>query len=77
MAKYSFDFKLKVIQLYLKSNGYCVTDGHFNIDKSNIDKSAVRKWAKACSYHGQSGIYPTTKQTYSSEFKRHAEIYVV
>ena len=67
MAKYSFGFKLKVVQFYLKGNGYCITADHFN-----MDQSAVRKWVKAYQYHGQSGLYPrATKQSYSAEFKHH------
>lgn len=67
MAKYTFDFKLKVVKFYLKGNGYCSTSDHFG-----VDQSAVRKWVKAYQYHGQSGIQPrTTKRLYSVEFKHY------
>lgn len=67
MAKYSFDFKLKVVKFYQKGNGYSSTADHFN-----IDHSTVKKWVKAYQYHGQSGIQPrTTKLSYSAEFKHY------
>ena len=67
MAKYSFDFKLKVVRFYLKGNGYNSTADHFN-----ILSSAVKKWVKSYQYHGKSGIKPrTTKRSYSAEFKHH------
>ena len=67
MAKYSFDFKLKVVKFYLNGNGYCSTADYFN-----VDQSTVRKWVKAYQYHGKSGIQPrVTKRTYSAKFKHH------
>lgn len=67
MAKYSFEFKLKVVKFYLKGHGYDSTADHFN-----ILSSAVRKWVKAYQYHGRSGLKPrTTKQSYSAQFKHH------
>ncbi|WP_143691172.1 helix-turn-helix domain-containing protein [Wohlfahrtiimonas populi] len=38
MAKYSFDFKLKVVKFYQKGNGYRSTADHFNIDQSTVRK---------------------------------------
>ena len=72
MAKYSLDFKLKVISFYLSGYGYRSTANHFG-----IFRSAVRKWVKLYQYHGIKGIEPRHSQLkYSAEFKYHVLIYM-
>ena len=72
MAKYSLDFKLKVISFYLSGYGYRSTANHFG-----ILRSAVRKWVKLYQYHGIKGIEPRhSKLKYSAEFKYHVLIYM-
>ncbi|UNM96134.1 IS3 family transposase [Ignatzschineria rhizosphaerae] len=72
MAKYSFDFKLQVIQFYLDNHGYQATARYFN-----LECTTVRKWVKAYQYHGAEGIKPrTSKLNYTAEFKLHVVTYM-
>lgn len=65
MAKYSFNFKLEVVQFYLTGKSYQATAGHFK-----IVSSAVKKWVKFYEIHGVNGIKPRrTKSIYSAQFK--------
>ena len=64
MSKYSFSFKLKVVQHYLSGpEGQKATAKRFG-----IDHSAVRKWSAAWKLHGDSGL-TTRNFTYSPAFK--------
>ena len=63
MSKYSKQFKLKVVQEYLKSGGLKRVAHLFEINHAD-----VRKWALAYQAHGHSGLSPK-RQYYSSQFK--------
>ena len=63
MSKYSQQFKLKVVQEYLKSGGQKRVSHLFEISHSD-----VRKWALAYQAHGHSGLNPNY-QRHSPEFK--------
>ncbi|SUB99426.1 Uncharacterised protein [Proteus penneri] len=67
MAKYSLDFKLNVINFYLKGNSRLSTAKHFSINDSQ-----VRCWCSAYQLHGIEGIKPRkSKVIYSLELKMH------
>ena len=51
MSKYSNDFKLKVVEFYLKENrGIRFVADYFNISS----KESVRRWVKKYEKHGAS-----------------------
>lgn len=75
MAKYSFEFKLKLVQEYLNGKG-----GYkFISDKySMANKETLRKWVEAYKLFGDDGIKRSRKkQTYTFDFKLHVvELYL-
>jgi transposase len=75
MAKYSFDFKLKLVQEYLEGKG-----GYkFLCDKFSIpDKKSLRQWVAAYHAFGEDGLLRSRKkQTFTLEFKLHVvELYL-
>ena len=65
MAKYSQEFKLKVVQYYLSGFG-SKTTGH----KFNINPSSVEEGVKSYNQHGETGLDTLrTKPVFSIEFK--------
>jgi len=70
MAKYSFDFKLQVVQDYLSGAGGTV----FIANKYHIPaESNVRKWVNAYKKLGASGLRRKRQtKTYSTQFKLNA-----
>ena len=73
MAKYSNDFKLKVVKFYLNNRGgYETTANHFNIPSF----STVRKWVKRYQKHGAKGLIRNQKTSYSGEFKQNVVEYM-
>ena len=63
MSKYSKQFKLKVVQEFLKSGGLKRVGHLFEISQSD-----VRKWTLAYQAHGHSGLNPSF-QHHSPQFK--------
>ena len=63
MSKYSKQFKLKVVQEFLKSGGLKRVGHLFEISHSD-----VRKWTLAYQAHGHSGLNPSF-QRHSPQFK--------
>lgn len=73
MAKYSNDFKLKVVKFYLNNRGgYETTANYFNIPSF----STVRKWVKKYQNHGTKGLIRNQKTSYSGEFKQNVVEYM-
>ncbi|MPW45846.1 transposase [Acinetobacter sp. Ac_1271] len=65
MAKYSQEFKLKVVHHYLNDGGFKSTGKVFK-----IHKSVVNKWGDIYKIHGADGLNRVIKnQVYSVEFK--------
>lgn len=63
--RYSFEYKLNVIQHYLSNNGFDSTAYFFK-----ITPSLVRQWYKIYEKHGSVGLKPRTSRTeYSLEYK--------
>ena len=75
MAKYSYEFKKKVVEAYLNGEG----GSGYIAKKYNIsDKSIVRKWVKAYNALGEKGLLRSRKkESYSFDFKLHVvELYL-
>ena len=75
MAKYSADFKLKVVQEYLKGDiGYLALAHKYGIP----DTKDIRHWVKKYRVMGEEGLQRSRKNnTYSFQFKLHAvELYL-
>ncbi|NLY46967.1 MAG: IS3 family transposase [Tissierella sp.] len=75
MAKYSYEFKMKVVQEYLVGEGGFA----FLSEKYNIPSTInLRKWVSAYNKFGSDGLMRKQKnQTYSFEFKLHVvELYL-
>lgn len=75
MAKYSFEFKLKVVQEYLNGKGgYTFLSKKFNIPS----KRDVEIWVATYNTLGKDGLLRSRKkQTYSLDFKLHVvELYL-
>ncbi len=75
MAKYSFEFKMKVVQEYLDGMG----GSSFLPKKYNIPSTRdLRKWITVYNVFGPDGLIRKRKnQTYSLEFKLHVvELYL-
>ncbi len=66
MSKYSNEFKLEVVQYYLKNGGYGTTADKFGIPAFDT----VRKWVKKYEEHGEKGLIKNIKTSYSGEFKQ-------
>lgn len=74
MAKYSFEFKLQVVNDYLNGNGgYQYLAQKYGIPQNSV----VRNWVKAYNTMGTDGLKRSRqKKVYSFEFKLHAvELY--
>ncbi|WP_246565457.1 helix-turn-helix domain-containing protein [Tissierella carlieri] len=75
MAKYSYEFKMKVVQEYLAGKGGFA----FLSEKYNISSTRdLQKWVSAYNQFGSDGLMRKRKnQTYSFEFKLHVvELYL-
>lgn len=72
MGKYSSEFKLKVVNYYLKGNGYKSTAQYFEIPAFDT----VRKWVKKYEEHGIKGLLKNQKTSYSGEFKQNVIVYM-
>jgi len=75
MAKYSFDFKLKLVQEYLEGKG----SYKFLCDKFSIaHKKSLQQWVATYNAFGEAGLVRSRKnQTYTFEFKLHVvELYL-
>jgi transposase len=75
MAKYNFDFKLKLVQEYLEGKG----SYRFLCDKFSIpDNKTLRQWVAAYQAFGKDGLLRSRqKQTFTLEFKLHVvELYL-
>lgn len=75
MAKYSYEFKKKIVQEYLDGKGstwYLAKKYGFN------DNSQIRKWINVYNEFGDAGLIRSRKnKTYSFEFKLHVvELYL-
>ncbi len=74
MAKYSFEFKKKVVDMYnAGAGGYSFIANHFN-----VPRSMVLKWVAAYNQFGDKGLLRSRKnETYSFEYKLHVvELYL-
>ena len=69
MAKYSTEYKLKIVREYLAGQG-----GYRALSKRHeITKSQINHWVKAYRAFGENGLKRSrVQQTYSFEFKRSA-----
>lgn len=67
MAKYSDEFKLRIVKEYLeKSLGYLLLAKKYNISST----SPIRRWVRAYKEFGEAGLRKKqTKQVYSVQFK--------
>ena len=73
MSKYSNDFKLKVVEFYLKENrGIRYVADYFNISS----KESVRRWVKKYEKHGASGLVKRPKSSYDGKFKQNVIEYM-
>lgn len=74
MAKYSFEFKKKVVDMYNSGKGgYSFIANHFN-----VPRSMVLKWVAAYNQFGDKGLLRSRKnKNYSFEYKLHVvELYL-
>ena len=69
MAKYSTEYKLKIVREYLAGQG-----GYRALSKRHeITESQIEHWVKAYRAFGEDGLKRSrAQQTYSFEFKRSA-----
>ncbi len=77
MAKYSFEFKMKVVQDYLQGQGSTrYLSKKYSI--GNSDNKQVIKWIKAYQTFGERGLMGSRKnKAYTFEFKIHVvELYL-
>jgi transposase len=66
MAKYSYEFKLTVVQHYLEDlGGFSATSKKFQ-----VDYSAVRKWVALYKLHGDGSLKKKPNAKYTLAFKR-------
>ena len=75
MAKYSFEFQLKIVQAYLNGEGgYVFLSKKFNVSA----KRDIEKWVATYNTLGEDGLLRSRKkQTYSFDFKLHVvELYL-
>ena len=72
MSKYSEEFKLKVVQYYLKNGGYETTAKNFQIPAFDT----VRKWVKRFEQNGLQGLTKNENTFYSGEFKQNVIEYM-
>lgn len=77
MAKYSFEFKKKIVNEYLSGKGgYGSLAKKYNV--SNGKKESVRKWVNAYKQFGDAGLLRSRKNNvYTFDFKLHVvELYL-
>jgi transposase len=75
MAKYSFEFKKKVVQAYLKGEG----GSHYLSSKYGVPAhKSIQQWIKSYKEYGDEGLMRSRKnETYTFEFKIHVvELYL-
>ena len=75
MAKYSFEFKKKIIKEYLEGKGGC---GYLANQYGIPNKCIVRRWIKAYESFGDEGLRRSRKnEEYTFEYKLHVvELYL-
>ena len=66
MAKYSYEFKINVVQYYLQNKDGFV----FTSNKFQVEQSAVRKWVALYSQHGAEALQKRSYSNYSPAFKQ-------
>ena len=72
MEKYSKEFKLKVINYYLKKNeGYVKVAEHFK-----VSDSTVLQWVRKYKENGEEGLVTKTKKNYDGDFKKEVVEYM-
>ena len=72
MGKYSSEFKLKVVEYYLKNNvGYETTAKYFG-----VGYSPVVRWVRKYKENGYEGLTKNQKSSYSGEFKQNVVEYM-
>ena len=74
MAKYSFGFKIKLVNEYLRGEG-----GYWTLSKRyGIETAVIRRWVNNYNRFGEQGLMRSrVKQFYSFEFKLHVvELYL-
>ena len=74
MAKYSFEFKIKLVNEYLRGEG-----GYWTLSKRyGIETAVIRRWVNNYNRFGEQGLMRSrVKQFYSFEFKLHVvELYL-
>ena len=64
MSKHSTQFKLKVVNDYLKDGGYLRVANHYGINTTD-----VRKWVLTHKLHGVSALQKRGYQQYTPQFK--------
>lgn len=74
MAKYSYEFKRKVVNEYLSGQGGSV----YLSQKYSLTRSLIQKWVSNYRHFGDEGIRRNRhKQDYTLEFKLHVvELYL-
>ena len=73
MGKYSNEFKLDVVNYYIKENvGFNNVANHFNIPSW----TTVKKWVRKYEEHGLKGLIKNQKSSYSGEFKQNVIEYM-
>ena len=72
MSKYTEEFKLDVVQYYLKNGGYRRTGRHYQIPAFDT----VRKWVKKFEQNGVNGLIKDQKTSYSGKFKQNVTEYM-
>lgn len=71
MSKYSSEFKLEVVQYYLKGYGYVETAKHFKIPSD----TTVLMWVRKCQEHGAQGLIKNYTN-YDGNFKKYVIEYM-
>lgn len=75
MAKYKYEFKLKIVKEYLNEKG----SYKYLCDKHGIpDTKVLRRWVSAYNTFGEAGLMRSRKrENYTFDFKRHVvELYL-
>lgn len=66
MAKFSYEFKIHVVQYYFQNKDSL----SFTSNKFQVERSAVRKWVALFRQHGHDALKKRAYPNYSPEFKR-------
>ena len=74
MAKYSYEFKLRVVNEYLRGQG----GWNYLSQKYNLTRSLIQRWVSNYRRFGEEGLRRSRqKQDYTFEFKLHVvELYL-